>query len=46
MSAVKLIVEIGVLAIPPAGAAIDGGMSMSNHAKAEKYPRKHADVDL
>ncbi len=46
MSAVTLVVQIGALAIPGVGEAIDGGMSTSDQAKAEHYSQNHTDINL
>lgn len=46
MAAVKLVVEVGALAIPGVGEAIDGGMSKSDQAGAEHYPQNQADIDF
>lgn len=46
MAAVKLIVEVGALALPGVGEAIDGGTSKSDQAEAEHDPENHADIDF
>ena len=46
MAAVKLVVEVGALAIPGVGEAIDGGTSKSDQAEAEHDPENHADIDF
>lgn len=46
MGAFSLVVEVGALAIPGVGEAIDGGMSKSDQAEAEPSPQIRAYVNL
>lgn len=46
MSAVKLVVEVGALAVPGAGEAFEGGMSELSHAEGEHYLQIYIGVKL